>query len=743
MNNKSLRKNTATVLTLALLITAVSGPGSTDATAKTKPFLNHKSLTMNTGETSSLTVSGISSRIKTKWQIADKSIVKKVSSSKNKIKLKALKAGKTKVKATVKKKTLTCKVSVLSNDNSSDFDDFARKAAELIKNHEVQSSSAIAAADPFYTGRLIAKGKSAKNDFSKYSPQAVLKSDDNIYILQFDTSDSAKKAFQQISNNENIEWVEPDAYIGTDTEPSSEEISATKSVLSWGVSMLGADSYAAKSSKEELTVAVVDTGVSSHTFLNGRIVSGIDYIDNDDNPADLNSHGTHVAGTIVDCTPGLNVKIMPVRVLNANGNGNTSTIAMGIRYAVDHGAKVINLSLGGGHSSYTDTYIQYALSKGVTVVAAAGNSYSNTSSFCPAHMNDIIVVGAIDEYKNKADFSNYGNSVDVVAPGVNIVSCIPGGSYASYSGTSMAAPHISACAAMVLVNYPGCTPSQVESTLRSCAHDLGSAGWDMYFGAGIPDMNNITAPVVVPTATPVATKTPTQKPVATKTPTQKPVATKTPVPISTATSAPIFTFAPIPTRTPAYTTAPVPTRTPARTYAPAPTAPVFTTTPIASPDPSGVIHDPSGYYYRVRNNLTAMITDYDGAGGNITIPDYLGGYPVQYISDGAFRNNTTIRNLTITGTFDISNEAFAGCSNLRSITVTAIVNSVGSRAFGNCTSLSSISITGMMFNSASDAFSDCTALKLADITGIIDNSVKSAIAAAPGRPTINMIGLVT
>ncbi|MEE3467880.1 MAG: leucine-rich repeat protein, partial [Eubacterium sp.] len=286
------------------------------------------------------------------------------------------------------------------------------------------------------------------------------------------------------------------------------------------------------------------------------------------------------------------------------------------------------------------------------------------------------------------------------------------------SGTSMATPHISACAAMIMVNNPGVTPAQVESMLRGCARDLGATGWDMYYGAGVPDMTKVTTPVVVPTPTPTTTQAPTPKPVVTMTPV-------VPTPVTTVT--------PLPTRAPIYT--PTPTYNPIPTYNPNPTT---------SPDPStGIIHDPSGYYYRVRSDLTAMIVGYDGPGGYITTPTSLGGYPVQYISDGAFRNNTSIRMLTITGTCLISNEAFAGCSNLQSITVTGIVNSVGSRVFGDCTGLSSVTITGMVFNCTNDAFSGCTALRVADVNGIIDNSVKSAILAAPGNPRINMIGLVT
>lgn len=372
------------------------------------------------------------------------------------------------------------------------FDDFSKAASELIKDNRTVIGEGIAEDDTFFARRLIIKSNGEDLDFSKINAKAIIKGVDNIYFVQFSTSNDAKIAMSEISNWSNIVYVEPDSYSGDVGDGESD--TSDNTFLSWGVTKIGADKFAkslASESTTEIKVAVVDTGVSNHSFLgNRRTDDGYDFYDNDSDPSDPKGHGTHVAGTIVDCTPGLDVKIMPVRVLGLNG-GYGSTVGMGIRYAADHGAKVINLSLGGEHSNYKDDNIKYAVSKGVTVVVSAGNEYGSIDSlyYCPAHISETICVGAIDSNERKADFSNIGSSLDVVAPGVGIVSCVPGGSYESKSGTSMAAPHISALVAMVKLANPTYTPVQIEQTIKNNCKDLGTSGRDNTYGYGVPDFS--------------------------------------------------------------------------------------------------------------------------------------------------------------------------------------------------------------------------------------------------------------
>ena len=249
-------------------------------------------------------------------------------------------------------------------------------------------------------------------------------------------------------------------------------------------------------------VAVLDTGVDyNHQDLKNNIWSnnkeiagnGIDddsngYIDDaqgwnfdssNNNVLDNNGHGTHVSGTIAGENNGIGVtgiaynsKIMPVKVLDANGSGSYSNIAKGIYYAVDNGANVINLSLGGNSSNDTlKSAIEYASSKNVIVVMAAGNNGDSMPSY-PARYayNSGIAVGAVDQNNNLADFSNRSGSQEityVTAPGVNIYSTIPNNQYANYNGTSMAAPHIAGVVALMLSANPKLTESQVRQIITS------------------------------------------------------------------------------------------------------------------------------------------------------------------------------------------------------------------------------------------------------------------------------------
>jgi len=434
-----------------------------------------------------------------------------------------------------------CKVTVGITSTRS-YDDFGMATAELVKENQSFGESQAAQKNEFFAKRLIVRSKGGVLDFSKVKASAIVKSPDHVYyIVQFATAAATQNAMKTIEKWPGVAWVEPDgcdnyqAVDGTNVagtkkyaagqagfdhvlsvvEDAEESDDASFSALeqtfelsgrmdsvagldsaqakSWGVARIGAAAYAkrvAARTSATIKVAVVDSGVDkSHPFLSSRITSdGYDFVDNDSYPYyDGTGHGTHVAGTIVDCTPGLKVKIMSVRVIDSSGEGWHSDIVAGIRYAADHGAKVINLSLGGRHSHYKDEAIDYAINKGVTVVVAAGNENESTSASCPAHLSRVICVGAVNSSNRRADFSNYGKTLDLVAPGVSIRSSVPGGYYKNKSGTSMATPHISALAAIMKLCNPSMTPAQIESALKNHCKDLGSKGRDQYYGYGIPD----------------------------------------------------------------------------------------------------------------------------------------------------------------------------------------------------------------------------------------------------------------
>lgn len=275
-----------------------------------------------------------------------------------------------------------------------------------------------------------------------------------------------------------------------------------------------------------VTVAVIDTGVDgTHPDLAGQVLTGYDEINQTaGGNTDPNGHGTHVAGTIAALTGnGVGVsgiapdtKIMPIRVLGADGSGYMSDAANGIVYAADHGADVINMSLGSDEedSSVTNA-IAYARSRGVVVVAAAGNERQQGSpTSYPAADPGVIAVAATDSADTVAYYSNRGSYVDVAAPGSAILSTFPtalnSSGYQTLYGTSMASPHVAAVAALLKAYDRALTPDQVEQALESSAVDLGPAGRDSDYGYGRIDA--AAALAAVTPASPAPTTSPTSEP---------------------------------------------------------------------------------------------------------------------------------------------------------------------------------------------------------------------------------------
>jgi thermitase len=274
----------------------------------------------------------------------------------------------------------------------------------------------------------------------------------------------------------------------------------------WGLSKIGAPAaWDMTAGSSAVIIAIVDTGIDlTHPDLNcaGKLTAARwNFVAGNNSPNDDNGHGTHVAGIAAACgNNGIGVagvawgaRLMPVKVLDSSGSGYYSDIADGIIYAVDNGAKVVNLSLGGtGSSSTLSDAIQYAHDHGVLVVVAAGNCAQGGSScdnvsnpiMYPAAYPAALAVAATDSGDNWANFSEHRPYVSVAAPGVSIYSTIRGGSYSTLSGTSMATPYVSGLAALLWSFAPSLTVDQVESAIESTADDLGAPGKDDYFGYG-------------------------------------------------------------------------------------------------------------------------------------------------------------------------------------------------------------------------------------------------------------------
>lgn len=245
-----------------------------------------------------------------------------------------------------------------------------------------------------------------------------------------------------------------------------------------------------------VTVAVLDTGVSStHPELAGRILPGWDFVNGDPDATDDAGHGTYIAGVIAAAHDGQNLAgmapeavILPVKVLNAEGTGSTANFAAGIVYAVDAGARVINISAGGVSNSQTllDA-INYAENNGVVIVSSTGNDGAGFSNY-PAYYPSVLAVSASTEVDTVAEFSTRGPFVDIAAPGVDIHgtwwSAESGDGYAIASGTSAATPYVTGTAALLLQLNSELTASQVRHLLTSSALDIDRPGLDERSGYG-------------------------------------------------------------------------------------------------------------------------------------------------------------------------------------------------------------------------------------------------------------------
>jgi serine protease len=288
-------------------------------------------------------------------------------------------------------------------------------------------------------------------------------------------------------------------------------------------------------------VAVLDSGVAYENRGRYRrapdlrrrtFVKGYDFIDHDPHPDDVFGHGTHVTGTIAQATNNrlatagiaYNAKIMPLRVLDSEGSGDSAAIARAIRYAAKHHVDVINLSLefpSDVRSSEIPevlSALRFAHRRGVVVVAAAGNQADETVAY-PARANTVIAVGATTSNGCEAEYSNAGTDIDVVAPGggfdANDDPAVPTddvlcnhdtgraifqqtftrgirqfGLPSDYEGTSMASPHVAAIAALIIATKrlgPHPSPEAVAQHIEATAHDLGAPGWDTRYGWGLVD----------------------------------------------------------------------------------------------------------------------------------------------------------------------------------------------------------------------------------------------------------------
>lgn len=356
------------------------------------------------------------------------------------------------------------------------------------------------------------------------------------------TVEELLKAYQTEDAKKYVEYAEPNYICSAHfTSPNDPNLSKQ-----WGLSNIKAlQAWDVQQGSNTVIIAVVDSGIDlNHPDLKNRMMAGYDYIDNDNDPSDAYGHGTHVAGILGAQTNNLvgiagvnwDCRIMPVRVLGSDGTGTADKFALGVKYAADNGAKVINMSLGlnnGAFSTPLNDEIQAAYNThGCIIVASAGNENNNIIMY-PAGCDNVISVAALDQNDNRADYSNYNSKVDVSAPGglgtggslhslTRIYSTMPtyevymttvrgfSKDYDTMHGTSMAAPFVSGFAGLLFAHNPTWTNASVEAKILASVDHLGTGAAGTrndYYGYGRINMYKAfsTTPPTPPTA-PVATQ---------------------------------------------------------------------------------------------------------------------------------------------------------------------------------------------------------------------------------------------
>jgi thermitase len=363
------------------------------------------------------------------------------------------------------------------------------------------SSGIVAHAAPpaFVPGQILVKPKAGVSDAdfaaltkSHGASEKSRLSEINVRVISVPES-RAETVLAALSHNPNVEFAERDFIASSAFVPNDPYV---QNGSEWHLNKIQApQAWDLATGRSTVIIAILDSGVKSdHPDLAARMLAGYNFVSNSNNTADDSGHGTAVAGAaaalgnngIGVAGVGYGCSILPVKVLDASGYAAYSTIASGINYAANQGARVISISIAGSSSSSTlQNAVNYAWGKNCIIVAAAGNNGSPTAMY-PAACANVMGISATEADDTKASFSNYGSHIAVAAPG-NIIWTTQNDNtypYGGWWGTSLATPVVAGLAGLVASANASLSNSQIVAIIKNNADDLGSAGFDTSFGWG-------------------------------------------------------------------------------------------------------------------------------------------------------------------------------------------------------------------------------------------------------------------
>lgn len=538
----------------------------------------------------------------------------------------------------------------------------------------------------FATARLIVK---SKNEINTLNAVSVISGYDDLWILQFSSSEDAEYAFNYYSGESGIEFVEADREVNalsnnTNSYPYN-TVSEENEYLSWGTKHIGMDILNNSFVNENISVnytviAVVDTGVdNTHPELKDKVLptrintssSGIR-----NNSMDDNGHGTQIAGIIADNTAD-NIYIKPYKVLDNKGLGTLISLAAGINCAVNDGVDIINISVGfEEESDILKAAIDNAEKNDILVVGAAGNDGTDTLYY-PASYENVVKVTAINESNIITNFSTYGNGVDFAAPGIRIKTTTLNGDYITVRGTSVAAPFVSSVAATIRAIEPNVSVEDIIQIMIDSAVQVSEHNPEQYYGNGI-----INAPQ---TSMIIGNHQKTSAPYFNH------------ITAFSQTYLDIEIYCDTPDAEIYYTT----DRTiPSKTN---PAAKKYDGNPIRATQTiilMAVAYSEDNYRssvssfasviapYTPESTLTVtpegVITAYSGTAASFTIPEKVNGITVTAIGKNTFENDDFITEVILPNTVtEIQDSAFKGCVNLKTI-YSRNTSEIGSHTFDGC-----------------------------------------------------------